>query len=47
MGRKVNRLSDKQKLQVLNEYLYHGVTHTELKIKYNFTGCNNHLQLDA
>jgi len=41
MCRKVNKLSDDLQLQVVNEYLYHGATHTELKIKYNFTGCNN------
>jgi len=41
MSRKVNKLSDDLQLQVINEYLYHGATHTELKIKYNFTGCNN------
>ena len=41
MSRKVNKLSDDLQLQVVKEYLYHGATHTELKIKYNFTGCNN------
>ncbi len=41
MSRKVNKLSDELQLQVVKEYLYHGATHTELKIKYNFTGCNN------
>jgi transposase len=41
MSRKVNKLSDNLQLQVVKEYLYHGATHTELKIKYNFTGCNN------
>ena len=41
MIRKVNKLSDDLQLQVVKEYLYHGATHTELKIKYNFTGCNN------
>jgi transposase-like protein len=41
MSRKVNKLSDDLQLQVVKEYLYHGATHTELKIKYNFTGCSN------
>ncbi|MFZ4582539.1 MAG: hypothetical protein ACOYM7_07805 [Paludibacter sp.] len=41
MSRKVNKLSDDLQLQVVNEYLFYGATHTELKIKYNFTGCNN------
>jgi len=41
MSRKVNKLSDDLQLQVVKEYLYYGATHTELKIKYNFTGCNN------
>ena len=41
MSRKVNKLSDDLQLQVVKEYLYHGATHTELKIKFNFTGCNN------